>query len=392
MRKTYDVCCAVVSDLEFDARVWKEVRTLSAAGYRVLLVGCCYERSGRRYVSGESVDVVEVSLGSRNGKVSVVGRMQTLARIWVEILRTRAHAYHCHNIHVGPPMWLASRLRNKPLVYDGHELYGAPRRRTLSSALAALPGRAVEGAMVRNSDAVVTTNTVRAGILERRWRVSGVHVLGNVPASVPHVEPLDPGFPTGVPVLLYQGGLYPRGRAYRESIQALRYLRDLHFVILGFGRASDFALVRSWAEAASVSSRVHFLPPQPFDALVRVAAAATVGIVPIKPIDLSSYTIDTNKLFEYLMAGLPVVASDLPEIRRVIASGTPAPGELFDASSPRSIARAITRVLADPHEYEARRREARRLALEHFNWGVHERRLLDLYAALPYERVPRATV
>ena len=173
--------------------------------------------------------------------------------------------------------------------------------------------------MVRSSDAVVTTNALRAGVLERRWHVSGVHVLGNVPASVPHVEPLDPGFPTGVPVLLYQGGLYPRGRAYRESIQALRYLRDLHFVILGFGRASDFALVRSSAEAASVSPRVHFLPPQPFDALVRVAAAATVGIVPIKPIDLSSYTIDTNKLFEYLMAGLPVVASDLPEIRRVIA-------------------------------------------------------------------------
>ena len=199
MRKTYDVCCAVVSDLEFDARVWKEVRTLSAAGYRVLLVGCCYERSGRRYVSGESVDVVEVSLGSRNGKVSVVGRMQTLARIWVEILRTRAHAYHCHNIHVGPPMWLASRLRNKPLVYDGHELYGAPRRRTLSSALAALPGRAVEGAMVRNSDAVVTTNTVRAGILERRWRVSGVHVLGNVPRVGAPRRTARPGVPHGGP-------------------------------------------------------------------------------------------------------------------------------------------------------------------------------------------------
>ena len=199
MRKTYDVCCAVVSDLEFDARVWKEVRTLSVAGYRVMLVGCCYERSGRRYAAGESVDVVEVSLGSRNGKVSVLGRMQTLARIWIEILRTHAHAYHCHNIHVGPPMWLASRLRNKPLVYDGHELYGAPRRRTLPSALAALPGRAVEGAMVRSSDAVVTTNTLRADVLERRWHVSGVHVLGNVPAPVPHVEPLDPGFPTGVP-------------------------------------------------------------------------------------------------------------------------------------------------------------------------------------------------
>jgi len=99
----------------------------------------------------------------------------------------------------------------------------------------------------------------------------------------------------------------------------------------------------------------------------------------VKADNLSNFLGDTNKLFEYLMAGLPVAASDLPEIRAVATQGDPPVGELFDPNSPASIAEAVTRILADPAEYELRRREARRLALERFNWNLEERRLLDLY-------------
>jgi glycosyltransferase involved in cell wall biosynthesis len=104
-----------------------------------------------------------------------------------------------------------------------------------------------------------------------------------------------------------------------------------------------------------------------------------VGIVSIRAIDLGTYTGDTNKLFEYLMAGLPVAASDLPEIRRVLTAGDPPPGELFDAEDPESIALAIGRLLADEDVYAARRHEARRLALERYNWTVQEPRLVEVY-------------
>jgi glycosyltransferase involved in cell wall biosynthesis len=127
---------------------------------------------------------------------------------------------------------------------------------------------------------------------------------------------------------------------------------------------------------------VSFLPPRPFEELVRTAAAATVGLVPVKPDNLNNLLGDTNKLFEYLMAGLPVVASDLPEIRRVVTAGAPPVGEIFDPSSPESIASAVRRVLADPDEYERRRREARRLAVEQFNWELEERTLLRMYESL----------
>jgi glycosyltransferase involved in cell wall biosynthesis len=381
-RTDYDICAAVVSDLSFDARVWKEVRSLTRAGYRVRLIGCAYELQHPRTSSVDGVDVLEVSLGSRAGRVSVVRRARTLVRLWFEIVRTNARAYHAHNIHVGPAAWAASRARRAALVYDAHELYGestSPRR--LSRASAHVAGL-LERLLVRKSDYVITTNASRADHLQRRHGRRSIVVLANVPERRDQIEPVDPGYPRDKPVILYQGGIYARTRAFRQTIEALKMLDDVEFVILGFGRENDLALIRRWAAEEGVEERVHLLPPRPFDELVRTAAAATVGIVPILTIDSDTWTGDTNKLFEYLMAGLPVAASDIPEIRRVIGVGDPPPGELFDAESPASIADAIARVLEDPDRYELRRQAARSAALTEHNWNAQESRLLDVYSSL----------
>ena len=145
---------------------------------------------------------------------------------------------------------------------------------------------------------------------------------------------------------------------------------------------------REWARDLGVLRRVHLLAPMPFDRLAEAASAAQVGLVPIYGETLSDRLGDTNKLHEYLMGGVPVVASDLPEIRRVVTMGEPQVGELFDPRSPESIARAVTKVIDDPH-YQERRKEARRLAEEHFNWTVEERKLLDVYTRILGDRPAR---
>ena len=341
MRKTYDVCCAW-------SRIWSST----------LVCGRRCGRSARRAIAFCSWAAVTSGAGdgtcpanrwtsSRSHWAAATAR----CRWWVACRPLRGSGSRSFarvrtpttatTSTSGPPMWLASRLRNKPSSTTATSSTERHAVRTLSSALAALPGRAVEGAMRRNSDAVVTTNTVRAGISSGAGACRASTCWQRSRVGAPR-RTARPGVRHGGPGLLYQGGLYPRGRAYRESIEALRYLRDctssssasdVHPISRSCDRGRRRLRVVAGALSATATVR----------RTVRVAAAATVGIVPIKPIDLSSYTIDTNKLFEYLMAGLPVVASDLPEIRRVIASGTPAPGELFDASSPRSIARAIAR-------------------------------------------------
>ena len=392
MSERYDICAAVVSDLTFDARVWKEARSLASAGYRVKLIGCKYELARTRRRRENGIDVVEIPLGTRAGRVSLLGRGVTLARVSMAVLGTRAQAYHAHNIHVGPAAWAASKLRSARLVYDAHELYAESTSQGVLGRISGLVAKSVENFVVRRSDAVITTNDSRADQLRKRYGRNDVSVLANVPLRVDEVIPLDPGYPEGVPVVLYQGGIYARSRAFREVIAAVARLQ-VHLVIIGFGRDEDLKLVLRWAAEDGVAARVHLLPPRPFDELVRTAAAASVGLVPVKADNLSNFLGDTNKLFEYLMAGLPVAASDLPEIRAVATQGDPPVGELFDPNSPASIAEAVTRILEDPARYDLRRKEARRLALERFNWNLEERRLLDIYEAfLPSRAEVRAPV
>lgn len=381
MRQTWDVCAAVVSDLTFDARVWKEARSLANAGYRVRLIGCKYElpTSQRRWEG--AIEVIEIPLGTRRGRVSVLGRGVTLLRLWLAVIRTRARAYHAHNIHLGPVAWIASRMRGASLFYDAHELYGEASGHAATVPIAVRIMRAVERFLVRRSDAVFTTNNSRAEYLRERYGRADIAVLGNVPHRVDRIVPLDPGYPRSGPVMLYQGGIYARSRAFHETLQALAQLDGVQFVIIGFGRERDMELVTRWAAECGVSARVHLLPPRPFEELVRTAVGASIGLVPVKPDSTSNRLGDTNKLFEYLMAGLPVAASDLPEIRRVVSQGNPPVGELFDATSPASIANAIRRVLSDP-AYERRREEARRLALEKYNWEIEEHRLIAAYKAV----------
>jgi glycosyltransferase involved in cell wall biosynthesis len=373
---------AVVSDLTFDARVWKEARSLANAGYGVRLIGCHYgspKTSNRR---DESIDVFEVSLGSRSGRISVFGRARSLLRLWLEVLHTRARVYHAHNIHVGPAMWLAASIRGAALIYDGHELYGTDAGKRIGDRVAARLAWQLERFLVRRSDSVITTNPSRADHLKLRHGDRPVEVLANVPKRVDKLAPLDPGYPQGPAILLYQGGVYSNNRAFAQTIDALKLLTGVDLVITGFGRERNLQLIRQWAEQAGVSDRVHLLPPRPFEDLAHTAAAATIGLVPLSPKTLNSYLGDTNKLFEYLMGGIPVAASDLPEIRRVVTSGDPPVGELFDPDSAESIAEAVSKLLADPELYERRRREARRLALELFNWEIEERRLLAIYRRL----------
>lgn len=373
------VCSAVISDLTFDARVWKEVGSLIASGHRVTLVGCGYG-DVRPEAQEDGARVLRVSFGPREGATSYRRRALILLHVWLKVARVQARVYHAHNIHVGPPMWLLARWRRARLVYDAHELYGEASSSRLGHRLVARLALAVERFMVRRSDAVITTNPSRAIALEARHGRGDVLVLANVPRIVDPLIAVDPGYPARRPILLYQGGIYARSRAFRETLEALRELPEVEFVVLGFGRPADLTAVRSWATELGVNDRVHLLPPRPFGELIATAAAADVGLVPIKPDNLNHRLGDTNKLFEYLMAGIPVAGSNLPEIARVLGDGQPSVGEVFDAEDPASIARAVRSILATPAA--ERPREARRLALEQYNWDVEERRLIYLYRDL----------
>jgi glycosyl transferase family 4 len=193
-RTQYDVCASVVSDLPFDARVWKEARSLAAHGYRVSVLGPRFDLATVTRRREGAIDVLEMPFGFRNTNKSLLRRGLTVFRLWLEIIRTPARIYHAHDVHVGPPAWVASRIRRAVLVYDAHEIHWRSNEgRGARARLLAWTCTAIERFMVRRSDGVITTNESRAAVLRERYRVPDVRVLANVPPRADTVVPLDPG-------------------------------------------------------------------------------------------------------------------------------------------------------------------------------------------------------
>lgn len=119
-------------------------------------------------------------------------------------------------------------------------------------------------------------------------------------------------------------------------------------VFLGGGPLKD-ALIGE-VGLLGLRDRVHFLDPVPPDALLSYTASADVGVTLLEDTCLNHRYALPNKLFEYLMAGIPVLASDLPEIRDVVdAYGV---GRLVDPADPEAVARAMQFMIDRPDTLE----------------------------------------
>lgn len=104
-----------------------------------------------------------------------------------------------------------------------------------------------------------------------------------------------------------------------------------------------------------------------------------MGVIPFLPTCLNHYLNTPNKLFEYMLAGLPVAAADLPDLRRFVEGERI--GTLFDPFSPSDIARALVELWKDP-EREAKGLRAHEACKRRWNWESEGRQMLDCYKTL----------
>jgi glycosyltransferase involved in cell wall biosynthesis len=159
-------------------------------------------------------------------------------------------------------------------------------------------------------------------------------------------------------------------------------MEQVHAVDLGFGGQRD--ALEALAREPRFGGRLHVLPPVPPAELLGWVRGADVDAMPLQRTTLNHYLCTPNKLFESLAAGVPVVVSDFPVMRR-IALDDPAGalGTVCDPASPGSIARAVAAILGrDPAERAALRARCLEAAHERWNWERESAELLGLYAEL----------
>ena len=182
------------------------------------------------------------------------------------------------------------------------------------------------------------------------------------------------------PIVLYQGGLSV-DRGIEELVAALDapplVSLGTAVVLLGYGRLLD--QVR--AAAAARPGRLFVLDAVPIAELLEWTASADLSFVGQPPRTLNQRLNLANKLFESLMAGVPVLVAEGTEHCRLVEQEEV--GACCDVASPAAIADAAGRLLAaPPDERRTLRQRCRTAALERYNWDVQQRGLVQLYRAL----------
>ena len=251
---------------------------------------------------------------------------------------------------------IAARAMGRPHLHDCHELY---LESTTLKWYERLLLRPVERRYMRRADSVVVVNTTIRDEYKKRYGVDGI-VLRNCAPTVAEAVREDPvdvrgllGLSAEDHVVLYQGGLMA-GRGLDVCVRAVAWFPPhAHLVFVGEGRVRE-DLVRL-AMDARVMDRVHWLPAVPPSQLPTFTAAASLGLIPYQPVSLNNRYSLPNKVFEYTGAGIPFVASDLPELRRIVTDA--ACGEIYDPFEPRQLAAAVRTVL-DPARYGLYRENA----------------------------------
>jgi glycosyltransferase involved in cell wall biosynthesis len=212
---------------------------------------------------------------------------------------------HCNDHNT---MWtgvLAKLAWGTPLVYDAHELW--PDR---NGRWEWRPGLlAAEALFVRMADAVVTASPGYAQEMSRRYRVADPVVVLNVPDAAP--PPGAPPARDGDPALVYIGGLLP-GRGLEIAIRSLAFAPDATLDLIGPVHADYATALAHIAVDAKVEERVRIIPPVAPDEVVERLTGYDAGLSLIEPICRSYELTMPNKVFEYLAAGVPVLASDMP--------------------------------------------------------------------------------
>ena len=373
----YSVVNIVCNNFKHDSRVLKESSSLHKAGTTVT-VAAIYDITlpETENVLGVSVYRPKLMLSrfSSNPLMRLFMLLEFLFTIAWKFRKT--DIIHCNDLNALPIGVFIKIFVNRKarVVYDAHE-YETERHSTPARLKPLL--RKVEGWLLRRVDKVITVSDSIAQEYAHLYHIAKPALVLNCPpfSAVPRQDRFRQTLGIGPEqtIFLYQGGL-TGGRGIEMLLDAFAQFESdrIVLVVMGYGE------LESQIKAAAAKSRtIFFHPAVAPDILLNYTASADYGISCIEDSCLSYRFCLPNKLFEYFMAGIPVVVSNLFEMKRLVE--TWGVGVVAEENTPQGFLDAIARIQTLDY---AQLREKVDLARRHYHWENQEKTLVQLYSDL----------
>jgi glycosyltransferase involved in cell wall biosynthesis len=379
------VCMHIRGVVNLDARVMRAATALNGAGYSINIVDI---ENDRTRPPMEDIFGIRVRHMLRPDWLiptrlpwRLVKSVQKLIGSTFWLLRIPADIYHAHNVNALVPCYIAAQLRRKLLIFEAHEMPLYELEKTKHQWSRALITWLFV-AMLHRCAGVITVSQPIIQEMYHRYQVTGIALIRNIPyyQEVPSSNRLREhfGLSSKVRIVLYQGNLQ-HDRNLDKLVMAAKFLeRDIVIVLMGKGVGATPSELEALAARDGVVDRLKFLPPVSNKELLDWTTSADLGINVSSP----DYSLNTrmflpNKLFEYLMAGLPVLSSALPAIVEVINNYQV--GWILPSLEPEDIGMKINAMLRDRAGLEKMQRNALAAASSEFCWEKESQKLINFY-------------
>jgi len=305
------VYVSVINDLSHDQRVHKVCTVLHNRGFKVTLVG-------RKLPDSKPINrdysIKRMRLVFKKGALFYAFFN---IRLFFLLLFRKTDILHSNDLDTLLANFLVSKIKRVPLIYDSHEYFtGVPEiqhRKVVKSIWTT-----IEKWIFPKLKYVFTVNESIAELYRKQYKGT-VNVMRNIPLLKP-VQKLkskeDLHLPLNKKIVILQGAGINIDRGAEELIEAIALMNDVFLIIAGSGDVIQ--QLKSRSLKSDLEGKVLFTGKLPYLEMMQYTMNADVGVTLDKSTNINYELSLPNKLFDYIKASIPVLSSDLVEIKKVV--------------------------------------------------------------------------